>query len=248
MSHTNSTTNYNLPQFLTTDKPAWLTDVNNAYSAIDTAIKAAKDAGDNAQEDATQAISDASDASTAAAAADAKGAGAVASISDTFDATSTYSIGEHVMYNNLLYVCTVAVTTPGAWTGSANWNRVTIETLVNEVKTVSDANAASIVNLENTSVSIVRGPGISDTVPTPTVKRRGHSVMLHLSIELPALVYTSTNIWTISDPPSATIEFFASLGGNPTLVRIDTQGHIYFPTGVTLSTPTWILGGFTYLD
>ena len=35
MSHTNSTTNYALPQFLTTDKPAWLTDVNNAFSDID---------------------------------------------------------------------------------------------------------------------------------------------------------------------------------------------------------------------
>ena len=59
MGHTNSTTNYALPQFIGTDKPAWLTDVNNAYSAIDTAIK-------NAQDDATQAISDAGSASTAA--------------------------------------------------------------------------------------------------------------------------------------------------------------------------------------
>lgn len=43
MSHTNSTTNYNLPQFLGTDKPAWLGDINPAFSAIDTAIKTASD-------------------------------------------------------------------------------------------------------------------------------------------------------------------------------------------------------------
>lgn len=40
MSHTNSTTHYNLPQFIGTDTPGWLTDVNSAMSAIDTAIYA----------------------------------------------------------------------------------------------------------------------------------------------------------------------------------------------------------------
>ena len=46
MSHTNSTTNYNLPQFISTDKPAWLTDVNDAMTAIDTGIAAAKSVAD----------------------------------------------------------------------------------------------------------------------------------------------------------------------------------------------------------
>lgn len=48
MAHTNSTPNYNLPQFLGTDKPAWLTDINNAMSNIDAAIAAAKTAADAA--------------------------------------------------------------------------------------------------------------------------------------------------------------------------------------------------------
>lgn len=38
MSSTNHTTNYNLPQFLGSDKPAWLGDINPAMSAIDTAM------------------------------------------------------------------------------------------------------------------------------------------------------------------------------------------------------------------
>ena len=38
MSATNSTTNYNLPLFIGTDKPAWLTDWNGAMNAIDTAV------------------------------------------------------------------------------------------------------------------------------------------------------------------------------------------------------------------
>lgn len=142
MSHTNSTPNYNLPQFLTTDKPFWLTDINGAFLAIDTGIDAAKDAADNAQNDATQALTDAGNATTAAAAADGKGSGAVASISDAFDATATYSVGDYVMYNNLLYVCTVAITTPGPWTGSANWSRTTIESIVNDKVSAIEATLA----------------------------------------------------------------------------------------------------------
>lgn len=40
MSHTNSTTNYSLPQFVGTDTPGWLTDVNGAMADIDAAIYA----------------------------------------------------------------------------------------------------------------------------------------------------------------------------------------------------------------
>lgn len=43
MSSTNHTTNYNLPQFVGTDKPAWLGDINPAMSAIDTQMKANAD-------------------------------------------------------------------------------------------------------------------------------------------------------------------------------------------------------------
>lgn len=38
MSATNATTNYQLPLFIGTDKPAWLTDWNGAMNAIDTAV------------------------------------------------------------------------------------------------------------------------------------------------------------------------------------------------------------------
>lgn len=44
MSHTNTTANYNLPQFTGTDKPSWLTDVNGAMTSIDTQMKANADA------------------------------------------------------------------------------------------------------------------------------------------------------------------------------------------------------------
>lgn len=133
MGHTNSTVHYNLPQFLTSDKPAWLTDVNNAMSDIDTAVYAAQTKADTAFSDAGSAQADATAALTNAATADAKGAGACASIADTFDATTIYAVGDKVIYNSLLYTCSVAVTTPGPWTGSTNWTRATVEGIIDDL-------------------------------------------------------------------------------------------------------------------
>lgn len=166
MSHTNSTTNYSLPQFVTSDKPAWLTDINTAFAAIDTGMNNAQTKANTADSNATQALSDASDAATAASAADAKGAGAVASIADTFQATETYEVGDLVIYNNLLYVCSTAVTDPGAWTGSTNWTRVTVESFVNG-KTASDIPLNSSVGAP-TIANAIAGKAAAPIIYTPT--------------------------------------------------------------------------------
>ena len=62
MSHTNQTANYELPQFLGTDKPSWLNDINPSMLAIDTAIKSAKDTADGASTTATTANNTANNA------------------------------------------------------------------------------------------------------------------------------------------------------------------------------------------
>ena len=48
MSSTNKTTNYNLSQFIGTDKPAWLSDYNGDMSAIDAQMKLNADAASTA--------------------------------------------------------------------------------------------------------------------------------------------------------------------------------------------------------
>lgn len=153
MSHTNSTTNYSLPQFVTSDKPAWLTDINNAYTAIDTGMHNAQTKANTADTNASQALLDAASASSAASAADAKGAGAIASLADTFQTTDTYAVGDLVIYNSLLYVCSTAVTDPGAWTGSTNWTRITVESFVNG-KTAEDIPLDSSVSAPSTATAI----------------------------------------------------------------------------------------------
>lgn len=41
---------------------------------------------------------------------------------DTFSTTSTYSIGDYVIYDYKLYVCKQDILTPGPWTGSTDWD------------------------------------------------------------------------------------------------------------------------------
>ena len=55
MGATNTTTHYNLSQFVSTDKPTWLQDYNGDMAKIDAGIDAAKVAADTAQATANSA-------------------------------------------------------------------------------------------------------------------------------------------------------------------------------------------------
>jgi len=46
---TNSTSNYNLPLFVATDKPAWLVDWNNTMEELDSLIKSVADTADTSE-------------------------------------------------------------------------------------------------------------------------------------------------------------------------------------------------------
>lgn len=177
MSHTNSTPNYGLPQFLTTDKPFWLTDINGAFSAIDTAIDAAKDAADAAQGDATQALTDAGNASTAASGASSKADGALASIADTYSAASTYNVDDLVIYNSLLYKNISAIVTPEAWDGS-HWTRVTIEGIKQDATdnslTTTDKTVSGAINELDTKIDTLNLVSITRVATTVTTGSSGN--------------------------------------------------------------------------
>ena len=69
MSSTNKTANYELSQYIGTDKPTYLGDYNSDMLKIDTGIKGAADDASTALSTANAAASTASDAATAASAA-----------------------------------------------------------------------------------------------------------------------------------------------------------------------------------
>ena len=243
MSHTNSTTNYALPQFITTDKPAWLTDINNAFLAIDTGMDAAKDAADNAQSDATQALTDAGNAATAAAAADAKGAGAVASIESAFDPTTIYAVGAKVMYNSLLYRCNVAVVTPGPWTGAANWERITVDSII-----PVDAATLPLGNTTpsgSTAEAIAKKADVEYEYLNPTIggniisfwfRMIGPVCVIEVSGNSTAMPASWTVIGTLPakfKPNTDRISTATSIDGKLTNIWVDINGNvrIYSPSG-----------------
>lgn len=228
MSHTNSTTNYSLPQFVTTDKPAWLTDVNNAYTAIDTGMHNAQTKANTADTNASQALLDAASAASAASAADAKGAGAVASLADTFQATETYAVGDLVIYNNLLYVCSVAVETPGSWTGSTNWSRVTVEGFVNG-KTAED------IPLDDSEGAISTGTAIGN-LQTMIKSESGYATMsadrvysdyLYADIDFATINNTKVIGVTVVGNPTNRPAFAILVSGLGTATRVRVYATSY---------------------
>lgn len=72
MASTNKTTNYDLPQFIGSDKPTWLGDFNEAMSTIDSQMKTNNDLASSSGTTATQALETAGTALSTAEGADTK--------------------------------------------------------------------------------------------------------------------------------------------------------------------------------
>lgn len=126
MSYTNSTPNYGLPEFLSSDKPAWMADINTAFSTIDTTMKANEDSASQANTDiGTMGLN----------------------LAPGYSNASTYDVGDIVMYNKRVYICDVAVNVPEAF-DSAKWSYYRLSDVGETANTSADL-------LGNTDISSV---------------------------------------------------------------------------------------------
>lgn len=82
MSHTNKTPNYDLPQFIGTDKASWLGDLNPAFLAIDAGMQANKVAAQAAEVSAGEASALAQSANSVANSANSSANKAIDGIND----------------------------------------------------------------------------------------------------------------------------------------------------------------------
>ena len=122
MGHTNSTANLALPQFIGTDKPTWLSDVNGAFSAIDTY------AGNN---DAALAITDAkADTAIGDAASAVTTAGNAATTAGNAAATATAA---NTVAGNALTVANGINSKVGVLTDLTTTDKSTVVNAINEV-------------------------------------------------------------------------------------------------------------------
>lgn len=122
MGHTNSTANLGLPQFIGTDKPTWLSDVNGAFAAIDTY------AGNN---DAALAITDAkADTAIGDAASAVTTAGNAATTAGNAAATATAA---NTVAGNALTVANGINSKVGVLTDLTTTDKSTVVNAINEV-------------------------------------------------------------------------------------------------------------------
>lgn len=125
MSYTNHTTNYELPKWEATDIPSYLVDQNGAYETIDQVMKLNETAATSAQNRADEAYTLANTAKSTADIGSAKSSAALDNTANPYSATSTYNVGDYVIYNNSLYRCTVKITVAEPFTGN-HWERIIV--------------------------------------------------------------------------------------------------------------------------
>ena len=53
-------------------------------------------------------------------------------VAEEFSSSATYALGDYCIYDNLLYVCIVPISTAGSWTGNTNWLQVLLADEVSE--------------------------------------------------------------------------------------------------------------------
>lgn len=121
---TNKTANYNLPQFVGTDKPTWLGDFNEAMFDIDAGMHT----------NATAITSMASDVSTASATA-SQASQDVAGLTSTVNTLSTNVIAVTTTANNAQQTATSALNTANTANGKADTNASDISSLTSRVST-----------------------------------------------------------------------------------------------------------------
>ena len=140
MSHTNSTANLSLPQFIGTDKPTWLSDVNGAFAAIDSYAGSNDAALAITDGKADTAIADASNAVTTA--------GNAATTAGNAAATATAA---NTVAGNALTVANGINSKVGVLTDLTTTDKSTIVNAINEVNaTVGTVPTAAQVSYNNT--------------------------------------------------------------------------------------------------
>ena len=142
-------------------------------------------------------------------------------IAAEYSASSTYAVGEYVMYNNALYRCTTAITTAEAWT-AAHWTAAKIgEDLTDCSRQLSDVESA-LTNIANNEPFSFLNETINGT----------RSVIKNISI--PAGEYTFSCELTSSDTDN-TNSLVSFYNGSTKVLDLVVVRDEQFSTKITLS-------------
>jgi hypothetical protein len=153
MAHTNSTNNYELSQFIGTDKPTFLGDYNGDMQKIDTAIKGAKDTADGASTTASAASTLATSASETATQAATDAASAAANATTALNTAN----GATTTANSAMSAATSAATEAS-----------TAATKADAAKTEAEAATAAVALKPSYAETFARMFNMTSDTPTVT--------------------------------------------------------------------------------
>lgn len=143
---TNKTTNYELPQFVGTDKPTWLGDFNSAMSTIDTGMATNASDIEDMESDVATATSTASQASQD-----------VATLTSTVNTLSGNVTTATTTANNAQSTATSALNTANTANGKADANATAITALDGRVT----QNEADIANINLTTFETIASSAVT---------------------------------------------------------------------------------------
>lgn len=138
---TNKTANYDLPQFVGTDKPTWLGDINEAMFDIDAGM----------HENATNISTMASDVASASATA-SQASQDVSALTSTVNTLSNNVTAVTTTANNAQQTATSALNTANTANGKADTNAssiTTINTNIGDLTNLTTTDKTSLVNAIN---------------------------------------------------------------------------------------------------
>lgn len=219
-AHTNATTNYDLPQFVGTDKPTWLGDFNEAMSDIDAGMHANATAISTMQTDVNNAVSTASQASQDVNTL----SGTVTTLSGTVTSVQTTA-------NNASQTASSALNTANTANGKADTNASAITTINGNIDELSDKiDDFSIYSTTEKVVGTwINGKPIYRKVFTFTTPTGTDDYIINTNIANVGTVLSCTGGITETDGTLTPIPDAIDFGGviYVTSFRI-TNGNIYY--------------------
>ena len=219
MGHTNSTANLALPQFIGTDKPTWLSDVNGAFAAIDTY------AGNN---DAALAITDAK-ADTAVNDA-ASAVTTATNAANTAGTASTQATNAVTVAGNALTVANGINSKVGVLTDLHTTDKSTVVAAINEVNDAIVSPTAAQVSYNN-SVSGLTATDVQAAIDevaqgVSTANNMASADVHSLTLNTP---YTAAaDAYVFCDSPSGGTRAFAEIAGanNDVVIKLQADDGV----------------------
>ena len=227
MAATNHTTNYNLPQYIGTDKPTYLGDWNSTMGAIDTQMKTNADNASGALSAAQTAQTNANSALSTAQGADSKADTAItnaATAQSTADNASSVATSALSTANSASSAASAAQTTADSASASATSANTKADSIASKL------NLSNVTTFNYSDITVTSGSLTSGSL-TVAINSDGSLFKFY-----GAITGSNVNVAKIQTALRPTTDYTINPAGHDTngynrSVNVKTTGEIEIPLG-----------------